>query len=75
MKELRAYCQDNDMFVKLTQVFTPTPGTLSTAMYYTGENPLTREKIHVPRSFHEKKKQKNILLNQDSEEEIVDENG
>ena len=37
------------------QVFTPTPGTLSTAMYYTGENPMTKEKVHVPRKFREKK--------------------
>lgn len=73
MEETRKFCRKNDIFVNLTQVFTPTPGTLSTAMYYTGENPITREKIHVPRTFREKKDQKNILLNK--EEEIVDDNG
>jgi len=61
------------MYVNLTQVFTPTPGTVATAMYYTEENPLTKEKVYVPRTFREKKDQKNILL--DTEEEVYDENG
>jgi len=68
MQELKEFCTKNDLFVNLTQVFTPTPGTVSTAMYYSGENPLTREKIHVPRAFREKKDQKNILLIQDNED-------
>ncbi len=69
MKILRKFCEEKDLYVNLTQVFTPTPGTVSTAMYYTGENPLTREKVHVPRAFREKKDQKNILLGMDKEEE------
>lgn len=73
MEETKKFCKENGIFVNLTQVFTPTPGTLSTAMYYTGENPMTREKIHVPRDFREKKDQKNILLSK--EEDIVDDNG
>jgi radical SAM superfamily enzyme YgiQ (UPF0313 family) len=36
MKEMNFFCDDNNLFVKLTQVFTPTPGTLSTAMHWTG---------------------------------------
>ncbi len=60
MEETKRFCRENDIFVNLTQVFTPTPGTLSTAMYYTGMNPLTKEKIHVARTFREKKDQKNI---------------
>lgn len=73
MEETKKFCKENDIFVNLTQVFTPTPGTLSTAMYYTGENPMTKEKIHVPRSFREKKDQKNILLSKD--DEFADDNG
>jgi tRNA A37 methylthiotransferase MiaB len=73
MEETKKFCRENDIFVNLTQVFTPTPGTLSTAMYYTAENPITREKVHVPRAFREKKDQKNMLLNKD--DELVDENG
>lgn len=72
MKELKKFCDDNDIFINLTQVFTPTPGTVSTAMYYTEENPLTREKVHVPRTFKEKKLHKAILF---GEHELVDENG
>jgi radical SAM superfamily enzyme YgiQ (UPF0313 family) len=73
MKELKKFCEENRMYVNLTQVFTPTPGTLSTAMYWAGENPMTREKIHVPRTFREKKDQKNILMA--TAEEFVDGNG
>ncbi|MBI2558844.1 DUF3362 domain-containing protein [Candidatus Woesearchaeota archaeon] len=73
MEETKKFCRENGIFVNLTQVFTPTPGTLSTAMYYTGENPITREKVYVPRTFREKKDQKNILLNKD--EELADDNG
>ena len=83
MEILKKYCDEKDIFVNLTQVFTPTPGTASTAMYYSGENPLTREKVYVPRSFREKKDQKNILLGVTSsvalahqvEAELVDDNG
>jgi len=44
------------------QVFTPTPGTLSTCMYYTEKNPWTREPVHVAKSFIEKKEQKRLIL-------------
>lgn len=43
------------------QIFTPTPMSVSTCMYYTGLNPKTREKIYVPRSYKEKKDQRRIL--------------
>jgi radical SAM superfamily enzyme YgiQ (UPF0313 family) len=43
------------------QLFTPTPMTISTCMYYTGLNPFTLEKIYVPYTYNEKKKQKNAL--------------
>ena len=73
MQDLRDFCEKEDLYVNLTQVFTPTPGTASTAMYYTEENPLTKEKVYVPRTFREKKDQKNILL--DTEEEVYDDSG
>jgi uncharacterized radical SAM protein YgiQ len=43
------------------QIFTPTPMTVSTCMYYTGLNPLTKKPIYVPYTFAEKKEQKRIL--------------
>ena len=64
MEELRRYCDKNKFYVNLTQVFTPTPGTMSTAIYYTEENPLTNEKVYVARSFREKKDQKNVLFSE-----------
>jgi uncharacterized radical SAM protein YgiQ len=43
------------------QIFTPTPMTVSTCMYYTGLDPKTKKQIHVPKSYKEKKDQKRIL--------------
>ncbi len=40
------------------QDLTPTPMTLSSVMFYTGENPYTRQKVYVARSQEEKRKQK-----------------
>ncbi len=68
MHDLAKYCKQKGLFVNLTQVFTPTPGTLSTAMYYTGHHPMTKEKIAVARTFRERKNQKNILVPSDDEE-------
>jgi radical SAM superfamily enzyme YgiQ (UPF0313 family) len=43
------------------QIFTPTPMTVSTCMYYTGMNPKTKQKIYVPYTYFEKKEQKRVL--------------
>ena len=43
------------------QDFYPTPGTLSTCMYYTGIDPRTMKSVYVPRSFHEKAMQRALL--------------
>lgn len=43
------------------QDFYPTPGSLSTAIYYTGINPLTGEQVYVPRSQKEKNMQRALL--------------
>lgn len=43
------------------QDFYPTPGTISTCMYYTGIDPLTMERVYVARSFHEKAMQRALL--------------
>jgi len=44
------------------QLFTPTPMTDSTCMYYTGLNPRTKKPVYIPRTFTEKKEQKRALL-------------
>lgn len=43
------------------QDFYPTPGTLSTCMYYTGIDPRTMREVYVPRTFHEKAMQRALL--------------
>ncbi len=42
------------------QDFYPTPGTVSTTMYYTGKDPFTLEEIHVP-DYREKQLQRALL--------------
>jgi uncharacterized radical SAM protein YgiQ len=44
------------------QLFTPTPMTASTCMYWTGRNPATLAPVPVVRDYHTKKRLKRILL-------------
>jgi radical SAM superfamily enzyme YgiQ (UPF0313 family) len=44
------------------QVFTPTPMTVSTCMYYTEMDPKTKEPVYVAKTFLEKKEQKRLIL-------------
>ncbi len=48
------------------QVFTPTPSTYSTLMYYTGLDPFTREPIHVEKDLRRKERQKEIVTSKRS---------
>ena len=43
------------------QDFYPTPGTVSTVMYYTGINPLTGKPVYVCTDYHEKLLQRALL--------------
>lgn len=43
------------------QDFYPTPGTVSTCMYYTGLNPYTMEEVYVAKDPHEKALQRALL--------------
>ena len=44
------------------QIFTPTPSTWSTAMYYTGLDPFTRKPLRVERGLRAKQGQKDLLI-------------
>jgi uncharacterized radical SAM protein YgiQ len=44
------------------QVFTPTPSTYSTLMYYTQMDPVTRKPLFVEKDMHKKEKQKEIVI-------------
>jgi uncharacterized radical SAM protein YgiQ len=46
--ELALEIQSGGVMPEQVQAFYPTPGTVSTAMYYTGLDPFTLEPVHVP---------------------------
>ncbi|NCD12038.1 MAG: YgiQ family radical SAM protein [Epsilonproteobacteria bacterium] len=48
------------------QVFTPTPSTYSTLMYYTGLHYKTRQPLFVEKEMHKKEKQKAIVVAKES---------
>ena len=43
------------------QDFYPTPGTISTVMYYTGIHPMTGKSVFVPKDYNEKRLQRALL--------------
>lgn len=59
--ELAEYLKETGFVPDQVQDFYPTPGTISTCMYYTGYDPLTMEKVHVPKSMEEKQMQRALL--------------
>ncbi len=48
------------------QVFTPTPGTYSSVMYYTQMDPVTRKNIFVEKDMRRKEMQKEIVVKKQS---------
>jgi uncharacterized radical SAM protein YgiQ len=62
MLELALSLKHLGLMVEQVQDFTPTPGTLSTCMFYTGINPENGKAVYVPRSDREKGLQKALLL-------------
>lgn len=59
--ELAEYIRDMGYNPEQVQDFYPTPGSLSTAMYYTGINPLNGEKVYVPCDPDEKSMQRALM--------------
>ena len=59
--ELALYFKEAGFIPDQVQDFYPTPGTLSTCMYYTGMDPFTLKEIYVPKTFEEKKMQRALL--------------
>ncbi|MGN1097801.1 MAG: YgiQ family radical SAM protein [Clostridia bacterium] len=58
---LALYLKENKIHPEQVQDFYPTPGTLSTAMFYTGIDPRTMKRVYVPRDPHEKAMQRALL--------------
>lgn len=61
MIKLAEHIRDLKYTPEQVQDFTPTPMTLATCMYYTGIDPLTGEKVYVPRNNKEKEMQRALL--------------
>lgn len=59
--ELALFCKRQRIHPKQVQDFYPTPGTISTAMFYTELDPYTLEKVYVPKSEREKSMQRALL--------------
>ncbi|MCO8193847.1 YgiQ family radical SAM protein [Anaerofustis sp. NSJ-163] len=59
--ELALYMKKHNIRPRQVQDFYPTPGTLSTCMFYTGKNPLTNEKVFVPKTYEEKQTQRAFM--------------
>ncbi|MGM0378264.1 MAG: YgiQ family radical SAM protein [Bacillota bacterium] len=59
--ELAIYLNNKNLQPEQVQDFYPTPGTLSTCMYYTEIDPRKMEKVFVAKSLSEKKMQRALL--------------
>ena len=59
--ELAEYLKRTGQRPEQVQDFYPTPGTLSTCMYYTGFDPRTGEQVYVPKNASEKAMQRALM--------------
>lgn len=59
--ELAEYLRDINHQPEQVQDFYPTPGTLSTCMFYTGIDPRTGKSVYIPRDPHDKAMQRALL--------------
>ncbi|MCH5320780.1 MAG: YgiQ family radical SAM protein [Eubacterium sp.] len=59
--ELALFLKKNHIRPEQVQDFYPTPGTISTCMFYTGLDPYTMEEVYVAKSEHDKAMQRALL--------------
>ncbi|MDE5974100.1 MAG: YgiQ family radical SAM protein [Eubacterium sp.] len=59
--ELALFLKKNHIRPEQVQDFYPTPGTISTCMFYTGLDPYTMEEVYVAKSEHDKALQRALL--------------
>ncbi len=59
--ELAVFLKKEGLHPEQVQDFYPTPGTVSTCMFYTGLDPYTLEEVYVPRTMKEKAYQRALL--------------
>ena len=58
---LAVFLKEEGLHPEQVQDFYPTPGTISTAMFYTGLDPYTLEPVYVPRTPAQKAEQRALL--------------
>ncbi|HHD64108.1 MAG TPA: DUF3362 domain-containing protein, partial [Desulfobulbaceae bacterium] len=62
MRELKKFALRNlKLLPRQVQIFTPTPSTFSTLMYWTGRDPFTSRTCFVERNFQGREQQKEML--------------
>ncbi len=59
--ELALFLKREGLHPEQVQDFYPTPGTVSTCMFYTGLDPFTMEAVYVPKTPEEKAEQRALL--------------
>ena len=59
--ELAVFLREMGYHPQQVQDFIPTPGTLSTCMYYTGVHPLTKETVYTAKTAMEKRMQRALI--------------
>ncbi len=59
--ELAVFLKEEGLHPEQVQDFYPTPGTISTCMFYTGLDPYTMKEVYVPRTPAEKAEQRALL--------------
>ncbi|MBQ8202870.1 MAG: YgiQ family radical SAM protein [Clostridia bacterium] len=59
--QLANFLKKEGIHPEQVQDFYPTPGTVSTCMFYTGLDPYTMEEVYVPRTPEEKAEQRALL--------------
>ncbi|HVI41172.1 MAG TPA: YgiQ family radical SAM protein [Anaerovoracaceae bacterium] len=70
--ELALFLKKNGFVPDQVQDFCPTPGTLSTCMYYTERDPFTGELVYIPKDLEEKKMQRALMhFNKPENRELV----
>jgi uncharacterized radical SAM protein YgiQ len=59
--ELALFLKKEGLHPEQVQDFYPTPGTVSTCMFYTGLDPMTMKEVYVPKTMDEKAEQRALL--------------
>lgn len=68
MRSLKRFCSEElQLMPEQVQIFTPTPSTFSSVMYYTEMNPFTGKPIFVEKNMHRKEQQKEIITGRSAE--------